>query len=282
MPFTGTTQELKLRVPKGGQYIITDLSFSPDAKYILTTHLNNHDFLWEVASGKFIGGVKSTATSNWNYNRKSEFSKDGRSYISLLDRTQVALDKIYEGKLEFIPFCDSSFSNYAQSYYFAQFSPDGKQIITATSDSTIELWDVNSASRIAQIRGHKDHVSHAQFSSNGEFIVSSSWDSTIKIWNSSTDPSKIKEVHSLNINPGLITFSISKNSQYILASFIDTTLKVFDLKKGLLIREQTLSEIPEFEEFNFQSDKVIAAVGKDLILWEIGRASCRERVFPLV
>lgn len=266
--FSGFTQELKLRIPKGGQYIITDLSFSPNGKYVLTTHLNNHDFLWEVESGKFIGGVKSLTTTNWTKIRKSEFSKDGMSYLSLLDRIQVAVDKIYEGKLDFIPFSDTTYSNYAHTYYDAHFSPDGRQIITATSDSTIELWDVNSAIRIAKISGHGDHVSHAQFSPNGELIVSSSWDSTIKIWSFSTDAAKIKEVHSLNINAGLITFSISKNSQYILASFMDTTLKVFDLNKGLLISELSLTEIPELEEFSVQSNKVIVAVGQDLILWD--------------
>ena len=65
----------------------------------------------------------------------------------------------------------------------AAFSPDGKRIVSAFSDYTIRIWDVETGRQIGQpLEGHTSDVNSAEFSPDGKQIVSASNDKTIRIW----------------------------------------------------------------------------------------------------
>src|SRR5262249_26143286 len=65
----------------------------------------------------------------------------------------------------------------------AAFSPDGKRIITASSDKTARLWDAETGKQIGEpFRGHEGPVSRAAFSPDGKRIVTVSDDTTPRLW----------------------------------------------------------------------------------------------------
>ena len=67
----------------------------------------------------------------------------------------------------------------------AEFSPDGKRIVTASGDKTARIWDAETYQQIAVLKGHEDAVSSAAFSPDGKRIVTASAD-TAKIWDAKT------------------------------------------------------------------------------------------------
>jgi hypothetical protein len=70
--------------------------------------------------------------------------------------------------------------NYVHS---AAFSPDGKRIVTASSDKTARLWDAETGKQIgAPLVGHEAAVDSAAFSPDGKRIVTASWDKTARLW----------------------------------------------------------------------------------------------------
>ena len=69
----------------------------------------------------------------------------------------------------------------------ASFSPDGKRIVTASSDKTARVWDAASGKPIAVLRGHADLVWSAAFSPDGRRIVTASKDQTAGIWDTFPD-----------------------------------------------------------------------------------------------
>jgi WD40 repeat protein/predicted Ser/Thr protein kinase len=69
--------------------------------------------------------------------------------------------------------------------YAAQFSPDGKCLVTASDDRTARVWDVNAGQTLVTVR-HGDEVFDAAFSPDGQRIVTSSEDGTARVWDAQT------------------------------------------------------------------------------------------------
>ncbi|WP_437963942.1 protein kinase [Sorangium sp. So ce260] len=65
----------------------------------------------------------------------------------------------------------------------ADYSPDGKRIITASWDKTARVWNADGAGEPLVLRGHEDRVYSAAFSPDGKRIVTASWDRTARVWN---------------------------------------------------------------------------------------------------
>src|SRR6185503_9056875 len=65
----------------------------------------------------------------------------------------------------------------------AQFSPDGKRIVTASSDKTARVWDAPTGLPLTGPLTHAGTVLFAQFSPDGKRIVTASQDNTARVWN---------------------------------------------------------------------------------------------------
>jgi WD40 repeat protein len=66
------------------------------------------------------------------------------------------------------------------------FSPDGRMLASAGSDSTIKLWDTSRGLLIRTLSGHLGAVRAVAFSPDGKSLVSGSQDHTIRIWDLET------------------------------------------------------------------------------------------------
>jgi WD40 repeat protein len=64
-----------------------------------------------------------------------------------------------------------------------QFSPNGDQIVSGSSDHTIKIWDSVSGGCLHTLEGHEEPVTSVCFNPKNGDIVSGSTDGTIKIWN---------------------------------------------------------------------------------------------------
>jgi len=64
----------------------------------------------------------------------------------------------------------------------AQFSPDGRWVVTASMDGAARVWDVETGELVSQPMRHNKYVNTAQFSPDGRRILTASDDGTAKIW----------------------------------------------------------------------------------------------------
>ena len=68
----------------------------------------------------------------------------------------------------------------------AQFSPDGRKIVSASCDKTVRVWSAVSGELEQTLEGHRDRVFSAHFSPDGQKIVSASDDNTVQVWSAKT------------------------------------------------------------------------------------------------
>ena len=80
-------------------------------------------------------------------------------------------------------------------------TPDGRSAISASSDHTVKVWDLENGSIKHNLLGHTNVVSSVAITPDGKLGVSGGFDQKIKIW----DLSKGMEVSELNGHRGPIS-----------------------------------------------------------------------------
>lgn len=113
-------------------------------------------------------------------------------------------------------------------------SPDGKEIATASADHTVKVWDAQSGSLICTYFGHSGEVYTLAWSPNGREIASGSDDNTVQVWTFSnasgcaSTPSLTYTGHTDMID----TLAWSPDGKEIVSGSWDRTAKVWDVATG--------------------------------------------------
>jgi WD40 repeat protein len=68
----------------------------------------------------------------------------------------------------------------------AEFSPDGRHVVTGSDDGRAQVWDVESAQLAGAPLLHSDKVGAAHFSADGGYVVTASDDGTARAWDAET------------------------------------------------------------------------------------------------
>jgi WD40 repeat protein/tRNA A-37 threonylcarbamoyl transferase component Bud32 len=111
----------------------------------------------------------------------------------------------------------------------ARFSPDGQQIVTASDDSTVRVWDAATGQRLLTLLGHTNKVASAAFSPDGRRIVTASWDYTAQVWDAQRGARQlILKGHTRPV----LSAAFSPDGRRIVTTSQDRTVRVWDANKG--------------------------------------------------
>jgi len=122
------------------------------------------------------------------------------------------------------------------------FSPNGRLILSGSSDKTVKLWDIRSRRLLRTLEGHTDSVTCIAFSPGDARIAASGGsDATIRIWDI-VDGRELKVIHGHKNYVASIAFS--PNGRMIVsgggagphAPYMDKVVRLWDVSTGNLLR----------------------------------------------
>ena len=163
---------------------LTSFDISTDGKTILMAGKDRNVCLWDITAGK----REKTFTKEWenwkNPVRNIAFIPGGNR-ILIMDNAKFLWDR-NTGKPA------AHFLRPNRSVISMGISPDGKKIVTGSSDGTVLLFDVERRNYKGQVSlaAHAGRVTSVAYSSDGKTIVTGSEDTTIKLWDANTTTEK--------------------------------------------------------------------------------------------
>ncbi|MDZ4790084.1 MAG: TIR domain-containing protein, partial [Hyphomicrobiales bacterium] len=79
-----------------------------------------------------------------------------------------------------------SFAGHTENVLDVAFSPDGRTLLSGSTDNTLKLWDAGTGREIRSFAGHTRGVYAVAVSPDGRTLLSGSVDNTLKLWDAGT------------------------------------------------------------------------------------------------
>jgi len=140
-------QKMKMILPVGHTAQVFAAVFSPEGSKILTSSEENAAKLWDAKTGMLLVNLKPPM----NYLKLAEahFSPDGKKIITLFqaDKQESALIPVYDLVSVWDAGTGRRLFNLAIDHgHFrtANFSPDGRTIVSSLTDNSCKIWDAGS------------------------------------------------------------------------------------------------------------------------------------------
>ena len=105
------------------------------------------------------------------------------------------------------------------------FSPNNPLLAGASTDSTIPLWNLNTNTLQATLRGHTSNVLNVAFSPDGALLASGGADGTIRLWNPVTETLQATlQGHTSNV----LSVAFSPDGSLLASGGADGTVRLWD------------------------------------------------------
>jgi WD40 repeat protein len=117
------------------------------------------------------------------------------------------------------------------------FSPDGKQTVTASTDTTARIWDWNGivARPVVVLQGHKKGIRSVAYSPDGQYIATASQDTTVQIWNAATGEGPLEALKA-NSEP-VYSVAFSPDGRLLVTASRDSVVRIWDWRARTLLEE---------------------------------------------
>jgi WD40 repeat protein len=136
--------------------------------------------IWSVQTGKMLV-PPMLHTDEVRTIDERPFSSDGTKLVTMAG-SSVQVWNVRTGKAATTPL------RHGGLVHTAQFSPDGRRILTASEEGIARLWDTETGHPLSEPMRHGSRVTSAEFSPDGSRVVTCSSDKAVRIWEMTSAP----------------------------------------------------------------------------------------------
>jgi len=160
-------------------------------------------------------------------------------------------------------------------------SPDTQQVVTASTDNTLKVWDIGRLSAPPTDRPHTETVMQVAFTPSGETALSIAGDGLCIIWN----PKEASERATIKLG-GWVNDMVVLDETHALTCSSDTTLRKLDLKKAKIVAAERNEHDGSYQALTLvnKGRQAVAAFHIDdwqdqtygLTLWDVAQLKSRQ------
>jgi len=197
---------------------VTRVRFLPDGKRLAAMEANYGVKLIDLATGELSDAVKDSGL--WYPSWTLAVSNDGKR-LAYTREVTIVVSHLSGNEP------DVELKGHPLMVMDIEFSPDSKNLASASADSTLRSWNLDSGeSQI--IRGHRDTLTSVAFFSDGEHVATGSFDRTVRVWDLLSRESYILGRHSGSVR----SVAVSPDGRYVASGAKDGKLTVWPLPRG--------------------------------------------------
>lgn len=203
---------------KGHKGVITNISFSPNGKHLVTSGGDDLTIrIWNL-SGKEITQLRGHTQTIWSTN----FSQDSQHLVSAGRQGKIFL-------WDLSPKPTVSFQANEEDINNLSFSPDSKQIVTVGDDGMVRLWNLAGKllDKWSAIQ-HRGQVKNVSFNPDGKSFVVAYNNNRVRIWSVSGERMDALDKHQGSVN----NVNYSPDGRYIATAGNDGTAKIWNVSQN--------------------------------------------------
>jgi WD40 repeat protein len=171
---------------------------------------------------------EATAALVWNRLRRSEWSADDLD-ANLRVPAAVAFLRVRHWTARESPAVVRDLVGHAGPVEACAVTPDGRRVVSASSDRTLKIWDLESGRVLATLEGHHREVTGCAVTPDGRCMVSASEDGTLKVWDLESGRALATlEGH----DRGVSGCAVTPDGRRVVSASWDGTLRIWDLETG--------------------------------------------------
>jgi WD40 repeat protein len=208
---------------------VTRLAFSRDGKRIASASWDGTVKVWDTVTGQELLNLRGHRAAVYAV----AFSRDGKRLASAGGKKDVFIPE--KGAGEVILWDPDTgkevltFKEHAHWVHDVAFSPDGKQVASASEDRTVKVWDAGTGKVALTFKGHRAPVRTVAFSPDGKALASAGDDRKAIVWDAATG----KERLTLAKHTGAVyRVAFSPDGKRLASDSGDKTVRVWNLADG--------------------------------------------------
>ncbi|HBY92696.1 MAG TPA: hypothetical protein DEP84_01835 [Chloroflexi bacterium] len=215
-------------IPVPEEVGLSDASFSPDGRQVITARSDGAVMVWDAKSGKPARALTghtfgvSDAIFSPTGGQIATASRDGLVRIFEADSNEARW-VLYSGG------CGDN-----TSVSLGGYSQDGKRLVTTACDGTAQVWDTTSGEKVFDVTGNcsygggADCYILAAFSADRSRLTTVSKDGIIKVSNAENgDP-----IHTWSTDPQRVTAAIASRDGKRIATASGSVIRIWDVESG--------------------------------------------------